>query len=139
LKHHCEILSDQVKKCNNVLPLAQKIRAMNIDIQQLLVFDATVNQLAKQYNLPPSVAAFRLFNDIRDYNKIGGLKKEVSRLCQQVFVVNGVWASQNKAMVAMINLQSRGITEDRILHLNNFLQNNGYNTDMKPNSWVRSL
>ena len=32
LKHQCEILSGQVKECNNVLPLAQKIRAMNIDI-----------------------------------------------------------------------------------------------------------
>jgi hypothetical protein len=121
LKNHCEVLSGQVKKCNNVLPLAQKIRAMNIDIQQLLVFETAVNQLAKQYNLPPSVAALRLFNEIRDYDKIGGLKKELSRLSQQIFVVNGVWANQNKAMMAMINLQSRGITQDRILQLNNLL------------------
>jgi hypothetical protein len=41
LKHHCEILSEQVKECNNVLPLAQKIRAMNIDIKELMVFDTT--------------------------------------------------------------------------------------------------
>jgi hypothetical protein len=133
LKHHCEILSEQVKECNNVLPLAQKIIGMNIDISELLVFDTAVNQLAKEYDLPPSVAAFRLLNDIKDYNKIGGLKREVSRLCQQIFVVNGICANQNKAMMAMINLQSRGITEDRILQLNNFLENNGYK-DMKLNS-----
>ncbi len=126
LKNHCEVLSEQVKKCNNVLPLAQKIVALNIDIKQLLVFDDIVNQLAKQYNLPPYVAALRLFNDINDYNKIGGLKNEVSRLSQQVFVVNGICANHNKAMMAMINLQSRGITEDRILQLNSFLDNNGY-------------
>jgi hypothetical protein len=81
-----------------------KIVALNIDIKQLLVFDNIVNQLAKQYNLPPYVAAFRLFNDITYYNKIGGLKKEVSRLFQQIFVVNGICANQNKAMMAMINL-----------------------------------
>jgi hypothetical protein len=78
LKHHCEVLSEEVKQCNNVLPLAQKIRAMNIDIKELVVFDTTVNQLAKQYNLPPYIAALRLFNDIKDCNKIGGLKKESS-------------------------------------------------------------
>ncbi len=66
LKHQCEILSGQVKECNNVLPLAQKIKAMNIYIKELLVFDTAVNQIAKQYNLPPSVAALRLFNEIRD-------------------------------------------------------------------------
>ena len=111
---------------------AQKIRTMNIDIKELLVFDATVNQLAKQYNLPPSVAALRLFNDIMYYNKMGGLKKELSRLCQQVFIVNGICANQNQAWAALVKMQSRGITEDRILQLNNFLENVGYK-DTKPN------
>src|SRR5919198_2626238 len=115
LKHNCEILSEQVKECNNVLPLAQKIRAMNIDIKQLLVFESTVNQLAKEYNLPPYIAALRLFNDITYYNKIGGLKKELSRLCQQIFVFNGICANQNRALAAMLNLQNHGITEDRLL------------------------
>jgi hypothetical protein len=86
LKNHCEILSKQVKECNKVLPLAQKIVAMNIDIKQLLVFDAEVNQIARKHNLPPYVAAYRLFKDIRDYNKMGGLKKELSSVCQQIFV-----------------------------------------------------
>jgi hypothetical protein len=91
---------------------------MNIDIQQLLVFDSTVNQLAKQYNIPPYIAALRLFNDIRDYNKIGGLKREVSRLSQQVFVVNGVWTNQNKAMMAMLaksgNNRRQGTTAEQL-------------------------
>jgi hypothetical protein len=60
-----EILSQQIKECSNVLPLAQKIVALNIDIKQLLVFDNIVNQLAKEYSLPPYVAALRLFNEIR--------------------------------------------------------------------------
>jgi hypothetical protein len=107
LKHHCEVLSEQVKKCNNVLPLAQKIKAMNIDIKELLVFDTAVNQIAKQYNLPPSVAALRLFNEIRDYNKIGGLKKERDKLLTQVFAAKQWFFRQNKSIMAMLNLQSR--------------------------------
>jgi hypothetical protein len=69
-------------------------------------------------SLTPPVAVLHVINEIRDYDKIGGLKKELSRLCQQIFVVNGVWANQNKAMRAVLNLQSRGITQDRILYLN---------------------
>jgi hypothetical protein len=30
-----------------------------------------------------------------------------------------------------MNLKNHGITEDRILYLNNFLEKNGYNIDMK--------
>jgi hypothetical protein len=104
---------------------------LNIDIKQLLVFENIVNQIAKQYNLPPYVAALRLFNEIREYDKIGGLKNEVSRLSQQIFFVNGVWANQNKAMIAMINLLSRGITEGQIVSLNNFLESNKSETNMR--------
>jgi hypothetical protein len=107
---------------------------MNIDIKELLVFDNAVNQIAKQYNLPPSVAASRLLNEIRDYDKIGGMKREISRLSQQLIMVDGIYTNRNKAMRAMLNLESRGITEDRILYLNNFLENNGYNIDMKSSS-----
>jgi hypothetical protein len=105
LKNHCEILSGQVKECNNVLPLAQKIRALNIDIKQLLVFDSTVNQLAKQYNLPPNIAAFRLFNDINDYNKIGGLKKELSGLYLQKYAL--VQACARQALTALAKEQDQ--------------------------------
>ncbi|MFL6424567.1 MAG: hypothetical protein ACJ71R_13375 [Nitrososphaeraceae archaeon] len=69
-------IRNTLKATRRVLfPLAQKIVAMNIDISELLVFDSAVNELAKRYNLSPSVAALRLFNDIKDYNKIGGLEK----------------------------------------------------------------
>jgi hypothetical protein len=107
---------------------------MNIDISELLAFDTTVNQIARQYNLPSPVAVFRLIRDIKDYNKMGGVKKELSILCQQIFVVNGICANQNKAMMAMLNLQSLGITEEQIISLNKFLENNGYTIDMKSNS-----
>jgi hypothetical protein len=106
---------------------------MNIDISELIALDTAVNQTSKQNKIPLSVAAFRLFSDIRDYNKIDGLKKELSRLCQQIFVINGISANQNKTITGLVKLQSHGITEDRILYLNNFLENNGYK-DTKSNS-----
>ena len=62
------------------------------------------------------------------------MKREISRLSQQLIMVDGIYTNRNKAMRAMLNLQSRGITEDRILYLNNFLENNGYNIDMKSSS-----
>ena len=92
---------------------------MNIDIKELMVFDNVVQEISKQYNLPSYVAAHRLFNEIRDYRKIGGMKTEISRLCQQAFVVNEVCTNQNKAMRTILNLQSRRITEEQIISLSN--------------------
>jgi uncharacterized protein (UPF0335 family) len=131
LENNCTILSRMLEEYKEIVPLAKKIVAMNIGIKELLVFDNAVNKIAKQYNLPLTIAASRLLNEIRDYDKIGGMKREISRLSQKLIVVDGICTNRNKAMRAMLNLQSRGISEDRILYLNDLLENNGYNIDMK--------
>jgi hypothetical protein len=79
---------------------------MNIDINELLVFHTVVNQIAKQYNLPPSVAAFRLIRDIRDYDKIGGLKKELSGLYLQKYALVQACARQSLALAKTQNQPS---------------------------------
>jgi hypothetical protein len=66
-----------IHKCNKVVRPGQKIVAINIKIAELLALDTALNEITRQRNLPPSVAALRLFNEIRDYSKIGGLKKEL--------------------------------------------------------------
>jgi hypothetical protein len=90
LENNCTILTKQLQKDKEIIPFAEKMVAVDIDKTELLAFDTAVNEMARQYNLPLSVAAFRVIRDIQDYNKIGVLKKELSRLCQQIFVINGV-------------------------------------------------
>jgi arsenate reductase-like glutaredoxin family protein len=65
---------------------------------------------------------------MRDYNKIGGLKKELNNLLTQVFAVKEVCFRQNKSMMTMLNLQSRGITEEQIIY---FLETNKYKVDSR--------
>jgi hypothetical protein len=56
------------KEHQKLLPLAQNIVAMNIDISELLSFDTAVNQTGKQYNLRLSTAAFCVFSNIREHS-----------------------------------------------------------------------
>jgi hypothetical protein len=83
--------------------------------------------MAEMYNLPILTAAFRVINDIQDYNKIGGLKKQLAALFAQVYTVKEVCSHQYQAMVALVKLKSYGITEDDILNLYNFLERNTMN------------
>jgi hypothetical protein len=81
---------------------------MNIDISELLALDTPVNEIARLYHLPLYVAAFRLFRDIRDYNKIGGLKKELSELYVRKFTINEACSRQSQALITLAKLQSQG-------------------------------
>ncbi|MFZ0510431.1 MAG: hypothetical protein WAM14_02390 [Candidatus Nitrosopolaris sp.] len=57
---------------------------MGIDIDKLLPFSLVVNEKAQTSNLSISAAAYCVIDDIENYNRIGGLKKEISRLAVHV-------------------------------------------------------
>ena len=127
LRSNCELLANRIDRYKDTLPLAERIVAMRINTAGLLALEAAVNDMAEMYNLPVYTAAFRIFNDIKDYNKLGGLKKQLDRLCAQLYTVKEVCSHQNQAMAALVKLKSYGITEDRILSLNNYFERNMMN------------
>jgi hypothetical protein len=119
-------------KYKEIIPLADLISEMHIGKSELISFKIAVNEAAETYGFPRFTAAVYVLNNLRDYNKKGQLKKELSALYLQKYTIEQLCSSH--AIMALINLQSHGMTEDRILYLNNFLENNGYNMDMKSNS-----
>jgi hypothetical protein len=92
----------------------------------LISFKVAVNEAAEQYGFPASTAAFHVLNNIRDYNKKGQLQKELSALCLQKYTVEQLCSRQNQALITLAKLKSHGITEDRLLLLNNFLEDIAY-------------
>jgi hypothetical protein len=131
LKDKCKKLSRRISKYKDVVPLTEDIAALGIGIDELLALKVGVYQATKHYNLPPLTATLQLIDDIR-YNKINGLKEELSALYLRKFVINEACSSQSESLVTLAKLKSHGITEDRILQLNDFFGNNGYK-DMKSN------
>jgi hypothetical protein len=54
-----------------------------------------------------------------------GLKKELSRLALQIYTMNEILGRKNNAVMALLNLQSRGVTEDQILNVYKFFEEYG--------------
>jgi CheY-like chemotaxis protein len=127
LRGRCEIFTKQAAKYKSILPLVEEISALQIGVEELIAFKIGINQAAKHYDLSPLASTLRLIDDIKKYNKIDGLKKQLSSLYMQKYTVDQVCFSQNKSMMAMLNLQSRGTTEEQIISLSNILIGNQSN------------
>jgi len=121
LQNNCEILEKQISEDRQVLPLIERIRSWGIDIDKLLPFSLAVNELAHKYGLSISDAAYRLVEDIEDYNRIGGMKNEIANLAMQRYAINQMSAPRDKAITALLKLQALGITDDEILNVYEFL------------------
>jgi hypothetical protein len=124
LKDKCKKFSKRISKYKDIVPLTEDIAAWGIGIDELLALKIGMNQAAKHYNLPPLAATLRLIDDLK-YNKINGLKEELSALYLQKYTLDQACSHQSQALIALAKLKSNGITEHRILQLNNFLEKNG--------------
>ena len=112
---------NRIADYREVLPQLQRIRSMGIDIDKVFTFGVAVDEKARTNNLSASTAAYRLIEDIEDYNKIGGLKNEISRLAAQIYAMNETCAPRNKAITSLLKLQNYGITDDEILNVCEFM------------------
>jgi hypothetical protein len=133
LKNNCKILEKRIGRCLEVLPLCEQIARLRIGLGELLAFHTAVSEKAEMYNLSMESAAYRVIEDIQYYNRLGGMKKELSDVSAKVFVMNQFSARQNNAVMALIKLQSQGITEDQIFYLSKQLEKSAPATTIQKN------
>jgi hypothetical protein len=124
LKNNCTIFAKQLAKYKEIIPLAELIHSMNISGRELMLFKIALNETAETYGLTPSAAALDVINLIKDHNKRGQLKHELSELSFQKYAIDRFCSSRSQVINALMNLGGHGITNEQIILLNNFLENN---------------
>ena len=117
IDNHRRRLEDRVKKCKDVLPLAEQLMRLNVGIGEFLAFHSAVYEKADMEMIPLDKAAYKVVDDIADYSQLDGLKKEQERLQQQIYMFNVVMANKQAALMSLFRLQSMGINEDQILNI----------------------
>jgi hypothetical protein len=117
LKNNCKMIESRMARCKEVLPMCEQIVRLRIGIGELLAFHTAVCEKAEMHKLSMESAAYRVIEDIQYYNRLGGMKKELSDITTKVFVMNQLSARQSNAVMALVKLQGHGVTEDQILSL----------------------
>ena len=99
LRGRCEIFTKQTAKYKDILPLVEEISALQIGVEDLIAFKIAINQAAKHYNLSPLAATLRIIEDIKKFERLGGLKWELQRLSLQKLAITEACARQAQALV----------------------------------------
>jgi hypothetical protein len=117
LKNSCKDLELRLSRCKEILPLCEQVMRARIGFPELLAFHGAVTKKADLENLPIGNAAYRVMEDIENYNRLGELQKQLFDTIMQINMMNQMVARQNRAITALIKLQSFGVTEEEILEL----------------------
>jgi hypothetical protein len=119
-------VSIEAVRYKDVIPFTEEIVAFGIGIQELIGLEVAIKEAAKMYNLPFFASTMKLIEDVKSYNKIGGLKRELQRLSLQKYALDQACSRQNQSLINLAKLKSCGVTEGQIISFNNFLESNRY-------------
>ncbi len=73
-----------------------------------------------------------MIEDVQDYNKLGGMKKELYNTRTRVFTMKEISARQNNAVMTLFRLQNYyGISDDQIFKLCKFFEKYDYTINSK--------
>jgi len=123
LNNSCKALESRLSGCREILPMCEQVMRVGIGFPELLAYHTAVVNKAEMLNISRESAAYYVIEDIRDYDKLGGMKKKLNDISMQIYLLNQFSARQNNAIMAMSKLQIQGFTEDQILNACRFLGN----------------
>jgi uncharacterized protein (UPF0335 family) len=121
LNNSCKDLESRLSECREVLPLCEQIMRVGIGFPELLAFHDAVIKKVDVENLPVGTAAYHVMEDIENYNKIGGLKNEISKMVMQQYTIGQIMAPREKAIAALLRLQALGVKDEEIFNIYEWL------------------
>jgi hypothetical protein len=121
MKRNCLALESRAAQLKEVLPMCEQITRLGIGFSELVAYHTAVIKRADSGNIPTESAAYRVMEDIENYERIGDLKNEISKLVMQKCAIDQICAQRNKAITSLIKLQSFGVTDEEILNIHEFL------------------
>jgi hypothetical protein len=127
LKRECKMLESQSAQYKEILPTCQQIARLGIGFPELMMFQTAITKRADMENLPPGRAAYRVMQDIEDYNRSGGMKKQLYDTMTQINMTKEFLGRQNDAINTFMKLRLYGMTQDQILRTCRTIEENGHN------------
>jgi hypothetical protein len=94
---------------------------LGIGFSEMVAFHTAVIKRADFENIPEEGAAYRVMEEIESYERVGGLKNEISNLVMQKYTIDQIGAQRNKAITSLVKLQSFGVTDEEIFNIHEFL------------------
>jgi hypothetical protein len=84
--------------------MCEQVKRLGIDFSELVAFHTAVIKRADSGNLPKESATYRVMEEIEHYERVGGLKNEISKLVMQKYAIDQICAQRNRAITSLIKL-----------------------------------
>jgi hypothetical protein len=107
--------------------MCERVVSNGIGISLVLAFETAVIKKIEVDGVPASSAPYRIMQDIEDYNRLGGIKKQLFDIIVQLNLMKEFLGRKNDAINTFMKLRLSGITDEQILRSCRVIERNGHN------------
>jgi hypothetical protein len=134
LRNNCKIWDSRAARYKDVLRMCERVVSMGIGIPLLLALETAVIKTIEVDGIPAGAAPYRILEEIDDYKRLGGVKKQLYDTIMQLSMASQIMSRQERVINTLTKLQISGMTEGQILNACRFLGVNGHNSSPYSNN-----
>jgi hypothetical protein len=104
-------LEAQIAQVNELMPIAVQLKAMGFDFALANSWLNCVAEMAQRKGLDLRSAAWRLADDLKNWQELGGFETAISNAKHQLSLLNMALEDQKAAIATLVNLRKMGMSE----------------------------
>jgi hypothetical protein len=102
---------------SELIPSAKALKYIGMGFEQAIVFIDYIKEKAQKEMIDEKAAAWRLAQELRQWQEFGALEKAISTATNQLSLLNTTLEQQKQAIGTLVHLQKIVITEAEIWQL----------------------
>jgi hypothetical protein len=126
LKNNCIIWESRAARYKEIVPMCKQFVSGGVGISLVMALESAAIKRTVEDGVPAGAAPFRIMQDIDDYNRLGGMKKQLHDILMQINITREFLGRLNNAINAFMKLRFNGWTEDQILKACRVIEANGH-------------
>lgn len=115
------MLESRASQHKEIILLCEQLVSLGIGFSELVAFHTAVIKRSDSANIPMESVAYRVMEEIENYDRMMGLQNEISKLLIQKYTIEQFCTERKRAITSLINLQSFDVTDEEILGVYRFL------------------
>jgi len=105
LKKNCRFWESRAAHYKEAFQMCERVVSNGIGISLVLALETAVIKKIEVDGIPASSAPYRIMQDIEDYKRVGGIKKQVSDMIMQIHLIKEFLGRQNEAINTFMKLR----------------------------------
>jgi len=116
-KRNLEAREPKLFEVKDLIPSARQLKEMGIEFSHAIAWINVIREYASKKMIDERTAAWRLAEDLKNWQELGGLENAIQNAKNQLALLNMTLEDQKAAISTLVNLQKMGMSEIEISRL----------------------